>query len=94
MAKATWQGSVLAESDDIIEVEGNLYFPESSLARELVRPSETKTTCSWKGVASYLDVVVGDAVNRDAVWYYPSPMPAAAKVAGRVAFWKGVKVER
>lgn len=94
MAKATWQGSVLAESDDIVEVEGNLYFPESALARALVRPSDTKTTCSWKGVASYYDVVVGDAVNRDAVWFYPSPKPEAAKVAGRVAFWRGVKVER
>jgi uncharacterized protein (DUF427 family) len=93
MAKATWQGSVLAESDDIVEVEGNLYFPESSLARALVRPSDTKTTCSWKGVASYYDVVVGDAVNRDAVWFYPSPKPDASKVAGRVAFWRGVKVE-
>jgi uncharacterized protein (DUF427 family) len=94
MAKATWQGTVLADSDDIIEVEGNLYFPETALSRAHVRPSDTKTTCSWKGVASYFDVVVGDAVNRDAVWFYASPKPEAAKVAGRVAFWRGVKVER
>ena len=91
--KATWNGAVLAESDDTVVVEGNHYFPEASLRREHCRPSATHTTCSWKGVASYYDVVVGTALNRDAAWYYPEPKDAARQVAGRVAFWRGVRVE-
>jgi uncharacterized protein (DUF427 family) len=94
MAKATWNGNTLAESDDIKVVEGNLYFPATALNRALVRDSATHTTCGWKGVASYYDVVVGDAVNADAVWYYPTPKAGAEDVAGRVAFWKGVEVTK
>ena len=90
--KAIWNGTLLAESNDTVVVEGNHYFPASALKRELVRPSETHTTCGWKGVASYYDVVVGDAVNRDAVWYYPEPKDAAKQIRDRVAFWKGVEV--
>jgi uncharacterized protein (DUF427 family) len=90
--KAVWNEVVLAESDDIVVVEGNRYFPESALKSEYVRPSQTQTTCGWKGVASYYDVVVGDAVNHDAVWYYPAPKEAAKQIRGRVAFWKGVEV--
>jgi uncharacterized protein (DUF427 family) len=90
--KAIWNGTLLAESDDIVVVEGNRYFPESSLKREYTRPSATHTTCGWKGIASYYDVVVGDAVNADAVWYYPEPKDAAKEIRGRVAFWKGVEV--
>jgi uncharacterized protein (DUF427 family) len=92
MAKAVWNGVTLAESDDIVVVEGNLYFPAKALSRAHVRDSATHTTCGWKGVASYYDVVIGDAVNADAVWYYPAPIPGAEQVAGRVAFWKGVVV--
>jgi uncharacterized protein (DUF427 family) len=91
--KAIWNDAVLAESDDTVVVEGNHYFPESSLRREHFRPSETHTTCSWKGVASYYDVVVGSQVNRDAAWTYPEPKDAAKQIAGRVAFWRGVRVE-
>lgn len=91
--KARWNGAVLAESDDTVVVEGNHYFPEASLRREHFRPSVTHTTCPWKGVASYYDVVVGDAVNADAAWTYPSPKPAAKEIEGRVAFWRGVTVE-
>jgi uncharacterized protein (DUF427 family) len=90
--KAIWNGTLLAESDDIVVVEGNRYFPESALRREYVRPSSTQTTCAWKGVASYYDVVVGDAVNHDAVWYYAEPKNAAKQIRGRVAFWKGVEI--
>lgn len=92
--KAIWNGAVLAESDDTVVVEGNHYFPESALRREHFRPSATHTTCGWKGVASYYDVVVGDDVNRDAAWYYPDPKEAAANIRGRVAFWRGVDVTR
>jgi uncharacterized protein (DUF427 family) len=91
--KAVWNDTVLAESDDTVVVEGNHYFPAASLRREHFRPSETHTTCSWKGVASYYDVVVGGAVNRDAAWYYPEPKDAAKQIRGRVAFWRGVRVE-
>jgi uncharacterized protein (DUF427 family) len=91
--KATWKGTTLAESTDTVVVEGNHYFPADSLAREHFRPSATTTVCPWKGTASYYTVVVGDEENRDAAWYYPDPKPAAAEIRGRVAFWKGVRVE-
>ena len=93
MPKATWNGAVLAESDRCEVVEGNQYFPAASVKREYLRPSATHTTCPWKGVASYYDVVVNGEVNRDAAWYYPEPKDAAKNIAGRVAFWRGVKVE-
>ena len=92
--KAVWNGKVLAESDDTILVEGNHYFPEDSLNKEFFDDSNTNTTCFWKGQASYYNVVVDGQVNRDAAWYYPTPKGAAKHVKGRVAFWRGVKVER
>jgi uncharacterized protein (DUF427 family) len=93
MPRATWNGTVLAESDRCVVVEGNQYFPLASVKREHLRPSATHTTCAWKGVASYYDVVVDGEVNRDAAWYYPDPKDAARNIAGHVAFWRGVKVE-
>lgn len=90
--KAIWQNTVLAESDKTIEVEGNQYFPLDCVHQEYLRESTTHTTCPWKGVASYYDVVVDSQVNRDAVWYYPEPKEAAKQIKGYVAFWKGVKV--
>jgi uncharacterized protein (DUF427 family) len=92
--KATWKDAVLAESDDTVVVEGNHYFPRESIRQEHFRPSATHTTCHWKGQASYYDVVVGDALNKDAAWYYPNPKPEAASVKDRIAFWKGVRVEK
>jgi uncharacterized protein (DUF427 family) len=91
--KATWNGAVVADSADTVVIEGNQYFPLAEVDTRLLRPSDSHTTCHWKGVASYYDVVVGDNVNRDAAWYYPSPSPAADRIKGRVAFWHGVKVE-
>jgi uncharacterized protein (DUF427 family) len=93
MMRAVWQDAVLAESDDTVVVEGNHYFPAEAIRREHFRPSATHTTCPWKGEASYYDVVVGDKVNKDAAWYYPEVKAAAAEIKGRVAFWKGVRVE-
>ena len=92
--KATWKDAVLAESDDTVVVEGNHYFPRESIRQEYFRPSATHTTCHWKGEASYFDVVVGDAVNKDAAWYYPDTKPEAASIKDRIAFWKGVRVDR
>jgi uncharacterized protein (DUF427 family) len=91
--RATWRDAVLAESDETVVVEGNHYFPVDSIDRQHFRESSTHSTCPWKGEASYYDVVVGDEVNRDAAWYYPEPKEAASNIKGRVAFWKGVKVE-
>jgi uncharacterized protein (DUF427 family) len=90
--KAIWNDTVLAESDATVVVEGNHYFPASSVKKEHLAPSDTHTTCGWKGVASYHDVVAGGATNKDAAWFYPSPKPEAANIAGYIAFWKGVKV--
>jgi uncharacterized protein (DUF427 family) len=91
--RATWKGATLAESNDTVVVEGNHYFPVAAIRREYFQPSATHTVCPWKGTASYYDVVVGESVNKDAAWYYPEPFPAAASIAGRVAFWKGVQVK-
>ena len=91
--RATWKGAVLAESEETVVVEGNHYFPAESLRREHFRESGTHTVCSWKGEASYYDVVVGGEVNADAAWYYPEPSDAAKQIKDRVAFWRGVRVE-
>jgi uncharacterized protein (DUF427 family) len=93
MPRAIWEGAVIAESDETEIVEGNHYFPRGALKNEHFRASKTQTVCGWKGTASYLDVVVGEKVNADAAWYYPTPLPAAQNIAGHVAFWKGVRVE-
>jgi uncharacterized protein (DUF427 family) len=90
--KAVWRDQVIADSDRTVVVEGNHYFPPEAVRREYLQPSATHTTCSWKGEASYYDVVAGGEVNRDAAWYYPEPMEAAQQIKGYVAFWKGVKV--
>jgi uncharacterized protein (DUF427 family) len=90
--KAIWNDTVLAESDDTVVVEGNHYFPASSVRREHLRPSDTHTTCGWKGVASYYSAVVNGEVNEDAAWYYPTPKDAAEAVRDRVAFWRGVQI--
>lgn len=95
MAKAVWEGTVLAESDRYETLEGNVYFPPDSIKRQYFRDSDTDYECPWKGRAGYYDIVVGDKVNKDAAWYYPSPKPAAEQIKGQVAFdrGKGVKVE-
>jgi len=90
--RAIWNGVTIAESTDTVVVEGNHYFPRASVRSEYLRESATHTTCHWKGEASYYDLVVDDAVNPDAVWYYPTPKDAAKQIAGRIAFWKGVQV--
>ncbi len=94
MPKATWNGTVLAETEKHEVVEGNVYFPPESLRKEHFQPSDTHTVCGWKGLCSYYNVVVGSEVNKDAAWYYPEPKEAANNIRGYIAFWKGVKVER
>jgi len=90
--KAVWKNTVIAESDDTVMVEGNHYFPESSLKREFISFSNHKTSCPWKGQASYYSINVHGDLNPDAAWYYAEPKDAAANIKGRVAFWKGVQV--
>ena len=94
MATAIWNGAVLAESDACEIVEGNVYFPPSALKREYFRPSDTHTTCPWKGVASYYHVEVHGEINRDAAWFYPATTVAAKNIEGYVAFWHGVQVSQ
>lgn len=92
MPKAIWKGVVLAESDNTILLEGNHYFPPESIHREYFRPAPETTTCPWKGVARYFDIVVNGEVNRGAAWYYPNPSAVAAYIKNHVAFWRGVQV--
>ena len=89
---ASWNGIVLAESDDTVVVEGNHYFPENSLKKKLFADSKTRSNCPWKGVASHYSVVAGGKTNTDAAWFYPEPKDAAKQIKGHVAFWKGVQV--
>ncbi len=90
--KAIWNGAVLAHSDDTVVVDGNHYFPSDSIDAAFFEDSDTHTTCSWKGLASYKTVVVGGERNADAAWFYPEPMEGAEMVTDRVAFWHGVEV--
>lgn len=96
--KALWNGTVIAESDQTVEIEGNQYFPPESVHREYLMPSDTHTTCPWKGEASYYGLMVEGAENPDAAWYYPKPKDGSVEKVGHdfrdyVAFWKGVTVE-
>jgi len=93
MPRAIWNGAVIAESSDTIKIEGRHYFPPSSLNDEYLRRSDAKSTCYWKGVARYLDVVVDGEVNEEAGWTYPKPSEAAAPIRDHVAFWRGVRIE-
>lgn len=90
--KAVWNGTVVAQSDDTVVVEGNHYFPADAVKREYLLSSNTKTMCSWKGEASYYTLFVDGDANPDAVWFYPEPKEGAAQIKGRLAFWKGVQV--
>ena len=92
MTAATWNGVVIAESDDIVTVEGNAYFPRDAVREDVLRPSAHHTVCPWKGTASYYDLEVDGKVNTNAVWFYPTPKDAAKEITGRVAFWHGVEV--
>jgi uncharacterized protein (DUF427 family) len=92
MATATWNGVTIAESNDTVTVEGNHYFPLDSVKAEYLADNSSKTTCPWKGTASYYDLVVDGQTNTGAAWYYPEPKDAAKQIKGHVAFWKGVTV--
>ncbi len=90
--KAIWKGTIIAESDNTVIVENNHYFPESAVKMNLMDPSETKSTCPWKGIASYYTINVDGDLNTDAAWYYPEPKDAAKNIQGHIAFWHGVEI--
>lgn len=92
MVKASWNGTVIAESDATVVVDGNHYFPRKDVREEYLVASGTHTTCGWKGVASYHSLNVDGATNPDAAWFYPEPKDAAAEIKDHIAFWKGVNV--
>ncbi len=91
--KAVWNDKVIAESDDIVTVEGNAYFPAAAVKAEYLTDSATTSVCGWKGLANYHSLNVDGKTNPDAVWFYKEPKSAAAEIQGRMAFWKGVRVE-
>ena len=93
MAKATWNGKVLAESDDTILVEGNLYFPPDSVKWEYLQEGDRQYTCPWKGKSAYYDIVVDGKIGKNSAWNYPEPKEAAGRIKGYVAFERGVEVE-
>jgi len=93
MPKAVWKGTVIAESNATVVIEGNQYFPPDSVHREFLKPSKTTSQCPWKGLASYYDVEVNGERNPDAAWYYPEPSDAAKQIRNHVAFWRGVRIE-
>ena len=93
MAKAYWSGKLVAESDHCVVVEGNQYFPAEAVNKEFLRPRSHTTVCPWKGTAHYYHLEVEGMRNENAAWYYPDPSDAAQKIRGRIAFWKGVRIE-
>ena len=93
MPKALWNEKVIAQSEKVESVEGNAYFPPGTIRKEHLAPSDTHTTCHWKGIASYYDVIVDGKVNKDAAWYYPDPKSEVMHIKDHIAFWRGVKVE-
>ena len=89
--KAIWNNTVIAESNETVKLEGNYYFPPGSVMTQFLRDSSTHTTCSWKDMASYYDIVIDDSINNDAAWYYPEPKQEALNIRNYVAFWHGVE---
>jgi uncharacterized protein (DUF427 family) len=91
--KAIWNNQIIAESEKTLQIEGNHYFPAEAINKEFFNPSDTHTTCPWKGVASYYHIEVDGKINKDAAWFYPDTKPAAREIKNHVAFWRGVEVK-
>lgn len=90
--KAIWNGEIIAESENTIEVENNHYFPKEDVKINFIEESDTHSVCPWKGEASYYNILVNGEKNKDAAWYYPEPFEKAKHITDRVAFWNGVEV--
>lgn len=93
MPQAIWNNAVIAETDNPVQIDGNVYFPLESVKKEFLRPSSTTSVCGWKGTANYYSLEVNGQTNADAAWYYAEPKEAAIEIKGRLAFWRGVKVD-
>ncbi|HEY2576145.1 MAG TPA: DUF427 domain-containing protein [Streptosporangiaceae bacterium] len=93
MARATWNGVLLAETSNPVLLEGNVYFPPEAVRRDYLTRSLAWSVCPWKGLARYYTVRVDGQVNKNAAWYYPHPSPFARKIKNYVAFWNGVQVD-
>jgi uncharacterized protein (DUF427 family) len=91
--KAIWNGEVIAESDDTVVVDGNHYFPADKVHAACLEPSSTRSVCPWKGTAGCYNIRAGGRINPDAAWYYADPKPAAIGIKGRIAFWRGVRID-
>jgi uncharacterized protein (DUF427 family) len=94
MARALWNGKIIAETGTFEVVEGNIYFPPGAVDRRYLKDSATTSQCPWKGTAHYYTIAVDGAENKDAAWYYPAPLAAAANIKDHIAFWRGVTIER
>jgi uncharacterized protein (DUF427 family) len=91
--RAIWNGTVVAESQDVVVVDGYTYFPRHDVSWDVLVPSDHTSVCGWKGQARYFTIRMANAINRDAAWEYPDPKPAAAAVRDRIGFWRGVRIE-
>ncbi len=94
MAIAKWNGHIIAQSADIVMVEGNVYFPLSSIKTEYFKESDVTSHCPWKGQANYYDIVIDGSVNANAAWYYTAPYKKAMQIKDHIAFWNGVEVQQ
>jgi uncharacterized protein (DUF427 family) len=83
--QASINGTVIAEArdDELIQIEGNAYFPPASLRSEVFSDSPTPYTCPWKGVCQYHDVSVEGHTHHDAAWSYPEPYESSFKRVGQ-----------
>ena len=93
MPKAIWNNAILADSDDIVKLEGNYYFPPDSINQNYLHKTDQTSICPWKGIATYYDIEVDGQMNAGAAWSYENPSPEARQIAGHIAFWRGVKIE-
>lgn len=84
--RATWNGTVIAESDQTVVVEGNHYFPAESVNWALLKESTKSTICLWKGQARYWSLDAAGPTGEDVAWSYRDPSAAAAQITGHVAF--------
>jgi uncharacterized protein (DUF427 family) len=93
MARAVWNDTVVADSDDVVVVDGYTYFPKPAVDWSILESSDHRSVCPWKGQARYYTIRVAGDANVDAAWEYPDPKPAASMVRDRIGFWRGVRVE-
>lgn len=97
--KAIWKDTVIAESDETLEIEGDVYFPQSTIKKQYINASKSHMPCPWRGEANCWSIEISGDILTDAAWYYPAPdEKAIAKVGtdftGYVAFGKGVEITK